>query len=519
MGYSVEQFPEERYLELNPDVAVAVESGQFRTGHEHYLMHGRDEGRLPRLPPENGDPSRALEPGAVYSTALPVELDWLTWIEIPVVSHLVMARLTVVLRIRDVCSGQLLAEQQLSQWVCDSELQCRFSPIEASSRREFSFEIDIVAIECPVPVHFWMEKPRIEDHLSPGEYGDPAGYVIASMRFAPPDAVGPSGITFSPLTHCLSSCTHCLSRDLRNVSELASDALVNQLTTHFESGGGQVWCIDYATEFFYAVRLRPDLLDLVFDDRSKIMINTNGQHLSEAVIRRILKSDILRIGFSCDAATEETYAKIRVGCGRLATVLDAARMTARYRGTAHIPAIGLSMVVMQSNVREIPALVEIAASLGVESIWLNQLWVVSDDLECESLAGTPGLWQDCLESAQQVACRVGVRIESGPGLDPLHPQTGNNWCQEPWNSCVVLGNGDVLACASPVSGIGNLKQIDLATLWNGEVYRELRGRVNSDDPPLMCRRCPINRKPGNHESLFINRLPKGYDLVRDLRTA
>lgn len=44
------QFDEEWYLRRYPDVARAIEEGRGKSGLEHYLAHGRSEGRLP-LPP------------------------------------------------------------------------------------------------------------------------------------------------------------------------------------------------------------------------------------------------------------------------------------------------------------------------------------------------------------------------------------------------------------------------------------------------------------------------------------
>lgn len=38
-------FDEQRYLQLNPDVASAVAGGHFRSGAQHYAMYGRKEGR------------------------------------------------------------------------------------------------------------------------------------------------------------------------------------------------------------------------------------------------------------------------------------------------------------------------------------------------------------------------------------------------------------------------------------------------------------------------------------------
>ena len=44
-----------------------------------------------------------------------------------------------------------------------------------------------------------------------------------------------------------------------------------------------------------------------------IMINTNGSALTERRSKQLLDSGITRLRFSLDAATPETYAKIRVG--------------------------------------------------------------------------------------------------------------------------------------------------------------------------------------------------------------
>jgi predicted SAM-dependent methyltransferase len=40
-------FDESHYLFANPDVAAAVEKNVFRSGYEHYVKHGKNEGRMP----------------------------------------------------------------------------------------------------------------------------------------------------------------------------------------------------------------------------------------------------------------------------------------------------------------------------------------------------------------------------------------------------------------------------------------------------------------------------------------
>ncbi len=39
-------FDEQAYLALNPDVALAVNRGDFASGHQHWLLHGQNEGRV-----------------------------------------------------------------------------------------------------------------------------------------------------------------------------------------------------------------------------------------------------------------------------------------------------------------------------------------------------------------------------------------------------------------------------------------------------------------------------------------
>jgi SAM-dependent methyltransferase len=45
-----DNFDESGYLALNPDVAAAVKSGDFKSGREHFLHFGRSEGRHQRWP-------------------------------------------------------------------------------------------------------------------------------------------------------------------------------------------------------------------------------------------------------------------------------------------------------------------------------------------------------------------------------------------------------------------------------------------------------------------------------------
>lgn len=37
--------------------------------------------------------------------------------------------------------------------------------------------------------------------------------------------------------------------------------------------------------------------------------------------------------------------------------------------------------------------------------------------------------------------------------------------------------------------MGNLNEQNFNEIWNGKAYKELRVRINSDDPPEYCKTC------------------------------
>jgi hypothetical protein len=289
---------------------------------------------------------------------------------------------------------------------------------------------------------------------------------------------------------------------------------IDALRAHFRDGPGVAWCTDYATDFFQAAHRRPELIDLL-TAKGGVSINTEGQHVTAGALRRLMAGGLSKLGFSC----EQTYARIRPGLGKLETVLASARLAVQVRrefGDASRPRIALLMVAMQANLRELVALVELAAQTGADEVWVNHLWVCSVEMVEQSLMFTPELWREQLAAARQRGRELGIGICTGVDLRPEHPQVGITWCPEPWSAMIVLGNGDVLACASPASRIGSLHNSTIEEIWNGAAFQQFRRRVNSERPPLICNHCFAYRKPGNADGVFMHHLTDGYDLRRDL---
>jgi MoaA/NifB/PqqE/SkfB family radical SAM enzyme len=114
-----------------------------------------------------------------------------------------------------------------------------------------------------------------------------------------------------------------------------------------------------------------ELLD-AFGDRGKILeMTTNGQILTEANIRRLLGRNV-HLYISLDAATAETYARLRNP--RWDQVLEnVRRLVAAKGGPGHLPLIYLVFMPMRANVHEVDTFVGLCKELRVDRLVLRPL--------------------------------------------------------------------------------------------------------------------------------------------------
>jgi radical SAM protein with 4Fe4S-binding SPASM domain len=111
----------------------------------------------------------------------------------------------------------------------------------------------------------------------------------------------------------------------------------------------------------------------------------------------------------------------------------------------------------------------------------------------------PALFNQALQEAIDLAASLGILLGAPP---PFHgvEEFGHRHCPAPWESAVILGNGDVAACCVPGTVMGNLHEQTMEEIWHGDRYRALRTRINSPSPPLPCAVCPMFRRTGNKGS-------------------
>ena len=273
----------------------------------------------------------------------------------------------------------------------------------------------------------------------------------------------------------------------------------------------------------------------------RVSSNSNMSYFTEEIIKE-MKKCFFRLMISCDGATEETYEGIRRGT-RLQDMLSNVR-----RIRAENPSIGLrmSVVAMRQNVRELPDIVVLAHSIGVEGITISHL--VANPLignESDCLVHYPAHLHKYMRKARAAAESLGITIIL-PELDPsyvvtdsalaeeyammcryplfpskektaeiskkyrrlagrtgLHgarleeinysgnPDTCRGICDYLLEKPFIDSEGNVAPCCiNPMYRLGNIYEAGgFMAVWNGELYRELRSEFYAGRLPGFCRNC------------------------------
>ena len=176
-----------------------------------------------------------------------------------------------------------------------------------------------------------------------------------------------------------------------------------------------------------------------------LFMTTNGVFLEPERMKPIVDAGITRILFSVDAATPETYDRVRPN-GDFAKVLanmKALQAYKREKGTP-LPAVRASFVPTALNVHERARFVHLFSGLA-------------DFVEVQPFAPYYG-------RNMELVPRGAYRLEG--------------WrCNEPWRKLIVRANGDALPCCNFYAyelPVGNVYETTLADIFQGERMRTLR---------------------------------------------
>ena len=261
--------------------------------------------------------------------------------------------------------------------------------------------------------------------------------------------------------------------------------------------------------------MHPRFFDMVRHAAARgiaVSTNTNLTLLTAARARAAVDAGLSEISVSLDAASSPLYESIRVGA-RLPRVLRNLDrlMAARHTG-AHPPRVRIVTVLMRRNLAELTAMVELAARVGVDGVFVQRL--------CHDFAESslPPAYHpmrafvdgEALEQADFEAMRLAfdaarrrahaLRIELRlPRIEPVAPAIAPHAprCDWPWRGAYVSCRGEAMPCcmvATPDRAcMGDMLHDGVAEVWNGAAYRRFREGLLHDTPAEICRSCSLYR--------------------------
>ena len=207
------------------------------------------------------------------------------------------------------------------------------------------------------------------------------------------------------------------------------------------------------------------------------MLNTNGTLLSEERARKVLKSGITRLRFSLDAATKDTFEKVRLGAKYETTMKNIERfLEIKKQEKYDLPVVGVNFCKTKFNEHEEEAFIE---------KWIDKVdFFVIQDFQPPDLDTN---YSEYLSS--ESVFRKNIK------------ESGYN-CQQPWQRVLVRSSGEVCPCCAFFSielSLGNLKDHTIHELWNSKEMRDLRDMHKRGDygENPWCKKC-INHMCGNY---------------------
>lgn len=266
------------------------------------------------------------------------------------------------------------------------------------------------------------------------------------------------------------------------------------------------------------------ILALVPKHRPTIVFNTNATNLHGELVERLLAGNVREIVVSLDAATEETYRIIRGYDFK--KVVDNVSNLIKERNVKDLqfPIVRLCMTLMQFNIEEAPALVDLAKQIGADGVYF---WHLNDGPECDWLVerngvvfdyqeqllkNTPEKSNACLRKAFARGKELGIEVIRDPNKELLFEDDGAEEtvgpaslraktdkdssdvelsdCPSPWEWLLVYTDGDVRFCcySDPIASLHDYNSLE--DVWNCKAARKFRKLLSRNRVPPQCRNAP-----------------------------
>lgn len=232
-------------------------------------------------------------------------------------------------------------------------------------------------------------------------------------------------------------------------------------------------CVEHDCPSIGISFINEPLMDPDFKDRLKyvsdsgimdIHLNSNASLLTGELSELIVNSNVTRICFSIDAATKETFQKMRPNLNYEKVIANIERFIAiRNAAGKKLPLVRVSFLLNEINAHE--------------QEQFQQMWAEKVDYVSFQRYVPISTHDDDLSHAKKENPTNGVRM-----------------CSYPWESLFVHGDGVVVPCAAHRGryiSVGNINEVSLYEIWHSDAMNELREalRTNELQNTKLCYSC------------------------------
>ena len=279
--------------------------------------------------------------------------------------------------------------------------------------------------------------------------------------------------------------------------------------------------------------VRSDIFDVIKRATDKgfyCTIASNGTLMTPEVVEKLYHSGIRRVEIGLDGVKAETHDFLRNKKGCFKATVEGIKNCVRH---GYFDEIAITTTLYQSNVHEIPQIIDFAESVGGTRFYLNRLIPAGRGKEIAHLDVSPEEKKNILQHLHQrfnasvkngrgIQCyargmtylsRVGYEESQGrlftvseafSGYENMfqkkfgvelpkivrHFAKSFSGCSAGLTYCGLSEQGDILPCVPTPLKIGNLLEQDLNDIWaNNEILQRMRDRKHLTG---SCGQCAYN---------------------------
>jgi len=243
------------------------------------------------------------------------------------------------------------------------------------------------------------------------------------------------------------------------------------------------------------------------DDRhvAQEIYMTSGT-LQEVDMQKLVNlKGMIMIKFSHDAATPETYEKIRVGVNWDKVVRNI-RALAKYKRQAgkFFPRVEFHYIIMKQNIHEAEMFLDWVDSLGfpVTEVMYSRLLHYFPEVKDVYTDIPEGL----IEKLKNKGKQLGINVIANSDAQLKAEKLPANMCTQ-WLMPFIFVSGEVNTCCAQNEAnqrklqkectMGNIFQQSMRDIWNGKKFRELRTNLyNKRFPSPICQMCVTHNTEG-----------------------